>query len=275
MPQPLAIETPELQANESIKSFQDQDALAKAYVELEGRVKSGDINVLPEDIRKDPSISKYKTVSDVAKGYIEANKLIGGIKHAPRTADEYKFTQIQNLHAGLAKGAPETQKFLAALAHSLDMDQDRADKLQQSVLGALNTSLTKQEEARTAKGKEVETALRNEWGNDYEKNKNNIENIFKRLGVEDLASAVGGNSVYLKAVHKLTSLLSEDSIGKLGEGTNSSIDVKTKEGAQKAIKEFNDKVLKEGLKHPFNDAKHQDHKKTVEEYNKLFEVAFS
>ena len=69
-------------------------------------------------------------------------------------------------------------------------------------------------------------------------------------------------------------MLSEDSIGKLGENTNTGIDTKTKEGASKAIQEFNEACRKEGAKHPFFDDKNPKHRETVDNYNKLMEVAF-
>jgi hypothetical protein len=270
----IQFETTELQTNESLKTFESPDALAKSYLELQGKVSSGDISILPEDVRKDPSVAKYKNVVELAKGHSEAAKLIGTIKHAPEKPEDYKFTQLQNLHPGIAKGSPETQKFLATLFKSLDLDNDRADKGQQAIITALNTSMVRQDEARVAKGKEVETALRSKWGAEYDKNKANVENVLKRSGLESLVDVVGGDPDKLEKFHKITSMLSEDSIGKLGEGTNTSIDSKTKEGALKRIGEINEEVRLQKATHPLFDSKSAKHEEMKKEWSNLHEVAY-
>lgn len=259
---------------ESVKTFETPNDLAKAYHELNARASTGDLSLIPEDIRKDPSISKFKSVTDVAKSYVEAQKLLGGIKHAPAKVEEYKFTSLKDLHPGVGKGAENTQKFLANLFLANDIDNDRADKLQQAVLLGLHQAMVKQDTDRIEKGKVVETELRNKWAADYDKNKANIENIFKRIGLEEYGKEISSDPIKLQGIHRLTSLLSEDSIGKLGEGGSSGIDVNTKEGASKALQEFNAACQKEGSKHPFFDDKNAKHKETVEYYNKLMEKAF-
>src|ERR1039458_4154705 len=178
----ITYETPELQNNESLKTFDSPDALGKAYLELHGKVTSGDISILSEELRKDPSIAKFKNVSDVAKSYTEAQKLLGTIKHAPTKVEEYKFTALKDLHPGVANGVESTQKFLANLFLANDIDNDRADKLQQQVLMGLHASMVKHDADRVVKNQAVEKELRNTWAGDYDKNKANVENIFKRLG---------------------------------------------------------------------------------------------
>ena len=270
----ITYETPELQTNESLKTFETPDALGKAYVELQGKVASGDSSILSEDLRKDPALSTFKNVNDLAKSFIETKKLVGTIKHAPAKVEEYKFTALKVLHPGIAKSMEATQKFLATRLHALDIDQDRADKLQQEVILGLHNGMVQQEKIRAEKAKEVETALRGEWAENYDKNKNNVENIFKRLGLEDYGKEISGDPIKLKAMHKLTSLLSEDSIGKLGENASAGVDTKTKEGAKKALDELMSDIVKTGKTHPFNDEKHKDHVATVKKYHELTEVAF-
>jgi hypothetical protein len=258
---------------ESTKDFATPNDLAKAYTELNARTTSGDISLIPEDIRKDPTVARYKNVSEMAKGLIEANKLVGTIKHAPAKVEEYKFTTLKDLHAGISSEG--TQKFLATRLHALDIDQDRADKLQQDIIMGLHNGMVQADKARADKAKEVETALRNEWADKYDTNKANIENVFKRLGLDDFGKEISGDPVKLKAIHKLTSLLSEDSIGKLGANTSTSVDTKTKEGAKKALDEFMSDAIKTGNKHPFYDEKHKDHAATVKKYHELTEVAYA
>jgi hypothetical protein len=258
---------------ESTKDFATPNDLAKAYTELNARAASGDISLVAEEARKDPALSTFKNVNDLAKSFIETKKLVGTIKHAPAKPEEYKFTALKDLHAGLS--AEGTQKFLATRLHALDIDNDRADKLQQEILLGLHNGMVQQDKVRADKAKEVETSLRGEWLENYDKNKANVENIFKRLGLEDYGREISGDPIKLKAMHKLTSLLSEDSIGKLGENTNTGVDTKTKEGAKKALDEMMSDIVKTGKTHAFNDEKHKDHVATVKKYHDLTETAFS
>ena len=269
----ITYEDQSLGTNESLKTFESPDALGKAYLELHGKVSSGDVGVLSEELRKDPSIAKFKNVNDLGKSYTELQKVVGTIKHAPAKPEEYKFTALKDLHAGLSSEG--TQKFLATRLHALDIDNDRADKLQQEILLGLHNGMVQADKARADKAKEVETALRNEWADKYDTNKANIENVFKRLGLDDFGKEISGDPVKLKAIHKLTSLLSEDSIGKLGANTSTSADTKTKEGAKKALDELMSDIVKTGKTHAFNDEKHKDHVATVKKYHDLTETAFS
>lgn len=258
---------------ESTKDFATPNDLAKAYTELSTRAASGDISLVGEEARKDPALSTFKNVNDLAKSFIETKKLVGTIKHAPAKVEEYKFTTLKDLHAGISSEG--TQKFLATRLHALDIDQDRADKLQQDILMGLHNGMVQQDKVRADKAKEVETALRAEWGGDYDKNKSNINNILTRLGATDLANTVASDPSALKAVGKIVALLSEDSIGKLGANTSTSVDTKTKEGAKKALDELMSDIVKTGKTHAFNDEKHKDHVATVKKYHELTEVAFT
>ena len=269
----MSIEGIQTEYAESVKSFETPNDLAKAYHELNARAASGDISLVGEEARKDPALSTFKNVNDLAKSFIETKKLVGTIKHAPAKVEEYKFTALKDLHAGISLEG--TQKFLATRLHALDIDQDRADKLQQDIIMGLHNGMVQADKARADKAKEVETALRNEWADKYDTNKANIENVFKRLGLDDFGKEISGDPVKLKAIHKLTSLLSEDSIGKLGANTSTSVDTKTKEGAKKALDELMSDIVKTGKTHPFNDEKHKDHVATVKKYHDLTETAFS
>jgi hypothetical protein len=271
----MSIEGIQTEYAESVKSFETPNDLAKAYHELNARAASGDISLVGEEARKDPALSTFKNVNDLAKSFIETKKLVGTIKHAPAKVEEYKFTALKDLHPGVAKSVEATQKFIATRLHALDIDNDRADKLQQDILMGLHNGMVQQDKVRADKAKEVETALRGEWLENYDKNKANVENIFKRLGLEDYGKEISGDPIKLKAMHKLTSLLSEDSIGKLGDNTSTSVDTKTKEGAKKALDELMSDIVKTGKTHPFNDEKHKDHVATVKKYHELTEVAFS
>ena len=221
--------------------------LAKAYTELNARASSGDISLVGEEARKDPALPILKTSTTWRKVLSRPRNLSALLNTLLRKPEEYKFTALKDLHAGLSSEG--TQKFLATRLHALDIDNDRADKLQQEILLGLHNGMVQADKVRADKAKEVETALRNEWADKYDTNKANIENVFKRLGLDDFGKEISGDPVKLKAIHKLTSLLSEDSIGKLGANTSTSADTKTKEGAKKALDELMSDIVKTGKTH--------------------------
>jgi hypothetical protein len=230
---PIQFVTPELQAAEPLQSFEGPDDLGKAYLDLHTKVSTGSVDLIQEDLRKDPSMT-FKNVNDLAKGYIETKKLVGSIKHAPGKPEEYKFTQLQNLHPGLK--AEPTQKWLAGQLHALDIDGERADKLQTAIITALDKSLKDNDAARKAKALETETTLRGEWKGDFDKNKDMVEKVLARAGGEEFAKGISGDPAKLASAYKIVSLLSEDSIGRLGEAGGQNITEKT--AAQKRINEM-------------------------------------
>lgn len=258
---------------EPLKNFENSDALGKAYLELHGKVSSGAMDLVPEEIRKDPIVSRYKNITESHKALIEANKIISGIKKAPETPDGYKFTEIQNLHKGLTN-LEDTKKGLQQMFHKVGLDNDKADALQTMILTALSTGLGKGDEARLLKSKETETKLRGEWKENYDKNFNNVKNVLERIGLTDLVDDLSGNATRLAGFHKLTSLLSEDSIGRLGGEGGGEGDPKTNAEGLAALKTFNDEVTSKGRLHPLLDDKNPEHKKAVEKYNKLMKIAY-
>lgn len=268
----ITFETAELNTNETLKPFETPDALAKSYLELQGKVSSGDLSIIPEDVRKDPTVQRYKNIPDLARGLIEANKVIGGIKKAPEKPEDYKFTTLQNLHKNLGD-VGGTVKALANMFHKVGLDQDKADQLQQAILTGLSTGFQRSDEARATKAKETETALRADWKDKYDTNYKNVENVLKLIGLEDLVPDLQGNPKRLAGFHKLTALLSEDSLKGLETNTNqSNKDIKSKEGAKARI----DEIMKSPeLRAQLSDEKNPKHKEMVTEWKAINEAAYA
>ena len=260
---PLALENESLQNNESLKSFETTDSLAQSYLDLHNKISAGDISILPEEIRKDPTIANFKNVNDVAKALVETKKMVGAIKKAPEKPDGYKFTALEGLHSGI-KNVPETQKVLASIFHEAGLHNEAADLVQQKVLTLLSNGLQKQDEARKAKATEVETALRAEWKENYDKNLTTVQNVLKRAGAEELASSISGNPIALRTITKITSLLSEDSIGKLEDGNKGTVT------DSKIARDRINQMIKE----QWHLKKGAEYDKAKEEWDNLHKVAY-
>ena len=271
----ITFEDQGLATNEAVKGFEKSDDLAKAYIDLHGKVASGDISLLPEEFRKDSSIAPFKTMSDVAKGYIETKKLVGGIKRPPADVTGYKFSNVDGLDASVKPDAG-FQKVIADEALKAGIPAESADFAHKVAMGYLNQRVMAQKKAQDEKFQANSTALKQKWGADYENKIKNIERTFVKLGGQDGLSAVGGSlanaPVALEMFDKLVSLLSEDSINNLGghEGSSGASDAEEKE-----YQEYRNALVNRDDKHPFYNEKLADHLKAVKRYSELSVKHFS
>ncbi len=266
----------EMQTNEAFKDMPDTATLATKYLELHGRASTGDISLLPEEMRKDPTLSNFKNINDIAKSLVETKKLVGQIKKAPDTAEGYKFTALENLDPDF-KSAGDLQKSLAGIFHKAGIDNDRADLTQKEILGTLNANMVKAKNDKIELAKVNETKLREEWGGDFEKNFSQVQNVLARIGGDDAIKAVGdlgaalkSNVTALKIVHKLVSKLSEDSISSLGDGNKSQATDK-----DSAIKRINAIIQDKEFGASLTNEKHKDHIKNKKEWDDLHSVAYA
>ena len=273
---PLQFETAELNGNEALKSFESNDDLAKAYVDLQGKVSSGSIDILPEEIRKDATIGNYKSLSDMAKGFIETKKLVGTIKHAPAKPEDYKFSAVEGLHPSV-KVNTDMQKAFALEAHKMGMPNEYVDGVNKFFLGMMSNMATQQEKARTEALGKNETALRQEWGADYDKNLNAVTRMLTVAGGKDAEAFIaelGGNfknaPLALKGLAKIASLLSEDSIKSLG---GSSLD--GNQGDEAEYNAYAEAIRTNDQKHPLMNDRDSKHNEAVIKWQKLQEAHFN
>lgn len=277
MPTPIVFEDQTLAADETFKGFDSTDSLGKSYLEMNNRVKSGNIDLLPEEMRKDPAIAPFKTIPDLARSYVETKKMVGSIEKAPEKADGYKFTQLSGLHANVK---PEgIQKELMGIAHKAGLGNKSADIVQQEVLGLLSARMVQQETARKDLIMKNETALRQEWGADYDAKFDKIVKVMIAAGGAEgmadtagISQAMNGSPTFMKMMGKLVGMLSEDSINSLGEGADKPITDAT--GAQAEINKYNTEILSQGPKHPFNDERNAGHDAAKKKMADLFKMAY-
>lgn len=272
MPTPLTFDLPDYQNNETLKAFDSPDALAKGYLDLQSRVAGGGIDLLPEEMRKDPALAAFKTLPDLAKGYVETKKMVGGIEKAPEKPDGYKFSAVEKIHPGLKSEA--IQNGLRGILHEAGIGNKAADITQQRVISMLSAGMEKAEIAKKENALKTETELRNAWGADYDKKVDTILKVMVSAGgadvlseTESIRAAMKGSPAFLKTMGKIVGMLSEDSIGSLGDGDTPVITDKSE--AQKKINEIiQDPELSKAVindKHP----KHAEVKKIWDEMQAL------
>lgn len=263
---PVTFVKPELQSNEAFKGFEDNDSLGAAYLDLHGKVTNGSLDLLPEDMRKDPAITRYKSVSDLARGLVETQKMVGGIEKAPEKPDGYKFTPAQGLHADLK--TENIVKALAPMFHAAGMGNKMADTVQQGLLKTLSDISTQREAARKDGMVQSETALRGEWGADYDARMDKLDKTWKSVGGVGNVKETSLDNI--KALNKLVGFLSEDSLKSLGEPAQGPITDAT--GAQKEIDSYMKEITAAGKTHPYFNAKDSKHEDAVKKMHDLHEL---
>lgn len=274
MPTPITFEAPEMQTNEAFKSFDSVDSLGKAYLDLHGKVSSGSIDLLPEEMRKDPALAVFKTIPEMAKGYVETKKMVGAIERAPEKSDGYKFTALENVHPAIK--VDHIQKSLMGIAHKAGLGNKAADVYQQEVITMLSQAAAQQEVAKKELSVKNETALRQEWGADYDKKFDHIVKTMIKAGGQDAASqtdaitaAMKGSPGFLKMMGNLVGMLSEDSINKLG-GDSGESKITDKAVAQNRINE----IIKTKSS-AVTDVKHPEHAAIKKEWDELHKVLYT
>lgn len=240
---------------------------------------------IPETYANTP-VGKYKTVGELAKGYENANKLIGakGVilpgENAqpeeyekfynslgrPEKPEGYKFSPVEGLHPGV-KITPEVDKYISGMMHKNGIPQRQADALRKDLLGVLSISQTKQDEKLNASRHEAETKLRNEWGSEYDANLAKAKAVMLKLGGEDMVSYAnegpGNDPRLIKFLGMIGKKMSEDTFIKGNEPGTGNSDV------LRQIKNINmDK------KHPFWNKDVPGHDEAVAEMRRLNELAF-
>jgi hypothetical protein len=256
-----------LQENEALKGFGSADDLGKAYLATQGRITAGGIDLLPEDIRKDPTIANYKTISDMAKGLVETKKLVGTIKRPPETVDGYKFGAIEGLPANFNVEAMD--KEFKDLAFKSGMDTDTAAKARGNYYAMMAMRMKQNEEAKLARIQANETALRQEWGADYDKNLNAVTKMLASADPElaaELAPIIAKNvPKALKGFSKIANLLGEDALRSLGMNPSQGATADAQ-----LVSEYDNALLTKDIKHPYFNDRDPKHAEAVAKYTEAF-----
>jgi hypothetical protein len=270
---PITFTAPELQTNEAFKTYETPDDLGKAFLDLNARVAGGDISLLPEELRKDDTFKPFKTLKDLGVSYVETKKMVGSIEKPPEKPDGYKWTAMANLDPDLKADGIVAQ--LKPLLHAAGAGNKMADTIQQGLLTTLSGLVAKQKADRKALSLTNETALRTEWGNEYDAKFDKIVKTMQLVGgpefaqaPEAIVSALKGSPNFLKGMGKLVGLLSEDSLKSLGTIADAPITDPTAADAE--ITKFNAEINAAGTKHPYFNVKDAGHAAAVQKMHDLF-----
>jgi len=203
------------------------------------------------EVANHPSMASFKSHADVAKSWVNAQKLIGADKiivpndkttdtewngiysklGRPEKADGYKFSELKPKNIGINA---DFQKKFSEKAHALGLLPKQVDGMfswyVNEVDGFEGESIAKRAEFRQTS----EASLRNEWGNAFDSKMRAAQEAFNAMSGGDEESAklltadigggqkLGNHPVFLKIFAKIGESLGEDVL-KTGEVRNATM----------------------------------------------------
>jgi len=238
---------------------------------------------LPPEIKDHPSLQSFKTPADVAKSWVEAQKLIGADKiimpskdandeewnervfnrlGRPKTPDEYTLpTDLE-----IPKELPLDENLMKGfknIAHKMGLLPRQVNEVYRWYMGNLITQFNESNKKLKEAMSESETKLRTEWGAAYDQNVNLARKVLNKFGtpevVENLIGGKGNDPALIKMLAEIGKVLSEDQLA----GKPKTLTMTPDEAAAEVSKINNDK------NHPYWIADHPEHKAAVDKMNAL------
>lgn len=194
------------------------------------------LSTIPEDLRDHPSLGPIKDVENLARSYVNAQRLIGADKLPmpvnPTTED------LDNIYSRLgrpesAEGyeipvdgnivTEEVAKSYADVAHNLRLTPDQANGVLEYYRAMVQESGSMSEAAESQQRNSTEMALRKEWGDEFDVRIEDAGKIAKQFGSSDLlemrladGTKVGNHPDFIKAFANMaefrSSVTSEDTV---------------------------------------------------------------
>jgi hypothetical protein len=251
----------------------------------EGRAPADWRASLPEAIRENADLSRYKSVEELGNAYINLRKHQSGEKLVlpgknateedwkkvytklglPEKVEEYKLTAA-------ADADPEFVKGITAKFHETGVLPKQAESIVAWLQEQGNAISAKGQEALKAQVNENVTALQKEWGQAFDRNLAASRKVVATFSKEipELAAlvadpALGTNPAFIKFLNKVsTTLWKEDAFKDGGTGSDSVY------SPTEARKRTND--IMGDKSHPYWNKEHPNHKAAVKEVQDLIQA---
>lgn len=250
-------------------------------------------DTIPEDIRNEPSLANIKDVGDLAKGFVNAQKLVGADKFPlpsknwtesqyaemwdrlgrPKTADGYKLPD----DVKPAEGVPLTEDQLKGakeLFHKVGLNDRQGQEILKFYVESVNGDFAKVMQLKEQNYQRAIDTLKQEWGDKYDTNVHIANQLLRQLGGEELSrymveSGLGNDPKLIKFFATLGSkMVQEDRSG--GRGTG--LQLNDQSSAAEEIKRLSGD--KDGFWKILNDKSHPGHKEALERWTLLHQQAF-
>ena len=236
---------------------------------------------LPEDIREDPSLKPLQDINSLAKSYVHSQRMLGTDKVVVpgkyATPDEWRgfYHKV---------GLPEEVKDYELTSSDTDVDQEFFDDYKKAshkagvlpsqaqemfnwYMDKANAEVQRQEDESARNIENSMKTLQTDWGSTFESKINSARAAVNHFGDENLKayldeSGLGNDPNLIKVFSKIGETLSDDTFrGEADTGNYGRTPVQ-------AQKEIND--IMADPKHPYFDKNHPNHKKALEDMQRLF-----
>jgi hypothetical protein len=256
----------------------NQDSLVSSTTNNTVQTSKSWKDIISEEYRNDPNISKFTEIDALAKSYNNATKMIGSDKMTvptnnsteehweevysklgrPESPDKYKL-DFKSEVAPIDEGAV---KAFSEVAHKTGLNEKQAqailDFYKQNSEQSLQQSKIDTETAQA----NAEQQLRQEWGGNYDAKikraasvaKSNMNPEILDMQLKD-GTRLGDHPEFIKGFANIANLLSEDKF--VGTGTDNNASIRDYDAEIKAITE--------DLKGPFWNSGHPEHDKMVQQ----------
>lgn len=194
------------------------------------------LSTIPEDLRDHPSLGPIKDVENLARSYVNAQRLIGADKlpmpvnptaedldniysrlGRPESAEGYEIAVDGNIVT------EEVAKSYADVAHNLRLTPDQANGVLEYYRAMVQESGSMSEAAESQQRNNTEMALRKEWGDEFDARIEDAGKIARQFGSSELldmrladGTKVGNHPDFIKAFANMaefrSSVTSEDTV---------------------------------------------------------------
>lgn len=199
------------------------------------------LNMIPEELREHPSISPIKDVENLARSYVNAQRLIGADKIAvpvnptdedldriydrlgrPESPSDYGFDVDGNVIT------EEVAANYADVAHKLRLTPDQAKGVLDYYRSAVEQSGEQSLELAEAAKEQTVESLRSEWGRAFDQKVEAAARVAQEFADPEMfnitladGSKLGDNAEFIKAFAKIAdfrqSVTSEDTVAEMSQ----------------------------------------------------------
>jgi hypothetical protein len=234
---------------------------------------------LPDDLREDPSLKSIQDVPGLAKSYIHAQKMVGADKipvpteHATQedwNAVYEKLGRPDSPEGYQIEGeATEIINEFKPIAHQLGLNNNQVTKLVEFYNAQQETATNNAQVDLQQYQAESEAAMRKELGRAYDTKMKSASRVAQNIFTKDQldktklsdGSRLGDNPMFLKAMIKVSDMISEDR-----PISNPQEMILTPDQAREKM----DAAMAPGS--PYWDKTHPNHAKAVEDVMNLREM---
>lgn len=259
----------DLRAQGNLKDFKDVDQLAKSYIELQ-RMVGNSVRIPSEDASDEAKTDFLSKIKDVDGVLLKNDEALLNKLGKPETVNDYDFAEIVNPDVvGSVPAFNDELNHFKNIAHEAGLTNEQAQKLVEMRISSIEAQHSQIEAQRT----EAEAELKKLWGSDYDNRLNGAKQVAKiyheKYGdsMAELINSSAGNNPALLSILSELSVVYKE---KKHEGLSGNTFGMTPDMAMAKISE---KRADSGFLKAYNDGMHPGHKKAVAEMAKLYSIA--